>query len=86
MRKETPLHAIHSHNMWYPSFPWTNTWVATIYYLPELNNTLGTLLSFMFASSGVFLPFFELHLAQAVTCYRRKQATETVKNFLNAKM
>lgn len=27
-------------------------------------------MSCIFASSGVFLPFFELHLAHAATCYK----------------
>ena len=38
----------------------------------ETENTLGTLLSFIFDSSKVFWPFFELHFAQAVTCFKEK--------------
>lgn len=37
-----------------------------------VDSTFGTLINFIFASSKVFWPFFELHSAQAVTCQQQK--------------
>lgn len=45
-----------------------------------LNHTLGTLISFILASSRVFCPFLELHFEQAVTCYQMN-ITNTCLNY-----